>query len=87
LLVGALTFLPALSLGAALPAEVEADVNRISQMGGTPLVVASSQKVFGVVYLKDILKGGLPDRFKRFRAMGIRTIMITGDHCQRGRSG
>ena len=56
-------------IGAALPAEVEADVDRVSQMGGTPLVVASSQKVFGVVYLKDIVKGGLPDRFKRFRAM------------------
>lgn len=67
-------------IGAALPAEVEADVDRVSQMGGTPLVVASSQKVFGVVYLKDIVKGGLPDRFKRFRAMGIRTIMITGDN-------
>ncbi|MEI6260336.1 MAG: potassium-transporting ATPase subunit KdpB [Deltaproteobacteria bacterium] len=67
-------------IGADLPAEVEADVDRISQMGGTPLVVANSQKVFGVVYLKDIVKGGLPDRFKRFRAMGIRTIMITGDN-------
>ena len=67
-------------IGAALPAEVEADVDRVAQMGGTPLVVASSQKVFGVVYLKDIVKGGLPDRFKRFRAMGIRTIMITGDN-------
>ncbi|MCX5880824.1 MAG: potassium-transporting ATPase subunit KdpB, partial [Deltaproteobacteria bacterium] len=67
-------------IGAALPVEVEADVDRIANMGGTPLVVASSQKVFGVVYLKDIVKGGLPDRFKRFRAMGIRTIMITGDN-------
>jgi K+-transporting ATPase ATPase B chain len=67
-------------IGVALPAEVEADVDRVSQMGGTPLVVASSQKVFGVVYLKDIVKGGLPDRFKRFRSMGIRTIMITGDN-------
>ncbi len=67
-------------IGTALPAEVEADVDRVAQMGGTPLVVASSQKVFGVVYLKDIVKGGLPDRFKRFRAMGIRTIMITGDN-------
>lgn len=66
--------------GASLPAEVKADVDRISQMGGTPLVVADSQKVFGVIYLKDIVKGGLPDRFKRFRAMGIRTIMITGDN-------
>ena len=67
-------------IGSALPAEVESDVDRISQMGGTPLVVASSQNVYGVVYLKDIVKGGLPDRFKRFRAMGIRTIMITGDN-------
>ena len=67
-------------IGAELPAEVKADVDRISQMGGTPLVVADSQKVFGVIYLKDIVKGGLPDRFKRFRAMGIRTIMITGDN-------
>jgi K+-transporting ATPase ATPase B chain len=67
-------------IGAGLPAEVEADVDRISQMGGTPLVVAGTQKVFGVIYLKDIVKGGLPDRFKRFRAMGIRTIMITGDN-------
>jgi len=67
-------------IGAALPDKVESDVGRISQMGGTPLVVADSEKVFGVVYLKDIVKGGLPDRFKRFRAMGIRTIMITGDN-------
>jgi potassium-transporting ATPase ATP-binding subunit len=43
-------------------------------------VVASARKVMGVVNLKDIVKGGLPDRFKRFRAMGIRTIMITGDN-------
>jgi potassium-transporting ATPase ATP-binding subunit len=67
-------------IGAGLPVEVEADVDRISQMGGTPLVVAGTQKIFGVIYLKDIVKGGLPDRFKRFRAMGIRTIMITGDN-------
>ncbi|CAN5465578.1 potassium-transporting ATPase subunit KdpB [soil metagenome] len=53
---------------------------RISSAGGTPLVVASGQRVMGVIYLKDIVKGGLPDRFARFRAMGIKTVMITGDN-------
>jgi K+-transporting ATPase ATPase B chain len=67
-------------VGGALPGEVEAEIQRISFLGGTPLVVASSQQVLGVVYLKDIVKGGLPDRFQRFRAMGIKTIMITGDN-------
>ena len=66
--------------GGALPAEVEAEIERIASVGGTPLVVASARKVLGVIHLKDIVKGGLPDRFKRFRAMGIRTIMITGDN-------
>jgi K+-transporting ATPase ATPase B chain len=67
-------------MGGTLPAEVEAEIERIAFRGGTPLVVAGARKVLGVVYLKDIVKGGLPDRFKRFRAMGIRTIMITGDN-------
>src|SRR5476651_1358020 len=49
-------------------------------MGGTPLVVATANKALGVIYLKDIVKGGLPDRFQRFRAMGIKTVMITGDN-------
>ncbi len=66
--------------GGLLPAKVEAEMERIAFLGGTPLVVASAEKVLGVVHLKDIVKGGLPDRFKRFRAMGIRTIMITGDN-------
>ncbi len=67
-------------VGAPLPADLQAHVERISKSGGTPLVVASSQKALGVIRLKDIVKGGLPDRFKRFRAMGIKTNMITGDN-------
>jgi K+-transporting ATPase ATPase B chain len=66
--------------GRDLPAPVQADVDRISGLGGTPLVVAATDKVLGTIYLKDIVKGGLADRFERFRAMGIRTIMITGDN-------
>jgi K+-transporting ATPase ATPase B chain len=66
--------------GGTLPAEVEQAVESISMSGGTPLVVATSKMVMGVVHLKDIVKGGLADRFKRFRAMGIRTVMITGDN-------
>ena len=67
-------------VGGTMPAEISAKIEGIALQGGTPLVVAGAQKVFGVVYLKDIVKGGLPDRFQRFRAMGIRTIMITGDN-------
>jgi len=66
--------------GRDLPSPVQADVDRISGLGGTPLVVAATDKVLGTIYLKDIVKGGLADRFERFRAMGIRTIMITGDN-------
>jgi len=62
------------------PPKVREDVERISRAGGTPLLVADELRVIGTVYLKDIVKGALPDRFKRFRAMGIRTIMITGDN-------
>ena len=66
--------------GGNLPDAVQSDVDKISGLGGTPLVVASNAKVLGTIYLKDIVKGGLADRFERFRAMGIRTIMITGDN-------
>ena len=58
----------------------ENDVENISAPGGTPLVVANHEKVLGMIHLKDIVKGGLPDRFERFRAMGIKTVMITGDN-------
>jgi K+-transporting ATPase ATPase B chain len=67
-------------VGGKLPAELEAKVDAISSNGGTPLVVATKEKVMGVIYLKDIVKGGLAERFERFRAMGIRTVMITGDN-------
>jgi K+-transporting ATPase ATPase B chain len=67
-------------VGGKLPADVEASVESISSNGGTPLVVATKAKALGVIYLKDIVKGGLAERFTRFRAMGIRTVMITGDN-------
>ena len=55
-------------------------VNQIAFSGGTPLLVADESRVLGAIHLKDIVKGGLRDRFERFRAMGIKTIMITGDN-------
>ena len=67
-------------VGGRLPAEIEKIVEAISLSGGTPLVVATRERALGVIHLKDIVKGGLVDRFKRFRAMGIRTVMITGDN-------
>jgi K+-transporting ATPase ATPase B chain len=67
-------------VGGTFPEEVAATVKHISSQGGTPLVVANNNRVLGTIYLKDIVKQGLPDRFKRFRAMGIKTVMITGDN-------
>jgi potassium-transporting ATPase ATP-binding subunit len=67
-------------VGGTLPKEVESAVENISRSGGTPLVVATQKRALGVIHLKDIVKGGLAERFKRFRAMGIRTVMITGDN-------
>jgi potassium-transporting ATPase ATP-binding subunit len=67
-------------VGGTLPAAVESAVENISRSGGTPLVVATQERALGVIHLKDIVKGGLAERFKRFRAMGIRTVMITGDN-------
>jgi K+-transporting ATPase ATPase B chain len=66
--------------GAIFPTEIDQAVEKISRAGGTPLVVATAKKAMGVIYLKDIVKSGLPDRFERFRAMGIKTVMITGDN-------
>jgi K+-transporting ATPase ATPase B chain len=66
--------------GGRMPESVEKDVKAIAKSGGTPLVVASKEQVLGTVHLKDIVKGGLRDRLARFRAMGIRTVMITGDN-------
>ncbi len=67
-------------VGSKLPQSVEDAVTRISTSGGTALVVAENDKAIGVIHLKDIVKGGLKDRFERFRAMGIKTVMITGDN-------
>jgi potassium-transporting ATPase ATP-binding subunit len=66
--------------GGRVPAEVDAAVERIAKEGGTPLVVARDNWTLGVVYLKDIVKGGIRERFDELRRMGIRTVMITGDN-------
>ncbi len=68
------------SVGGALPADVDLAVRRIATAGGTPLVVAENDVPLGTVELKDIVKGGIRERFGELRAMGIRTIMITGDN-------
>ena len=67
-------------VGKAVPPEVRDTVERVAFQGGTPLLVADGARYSGVIQLKDIVKGGLKDRFDRFRAMGIRTVMITGDN-------
>jgi K+-transporting ATPase ATPase B chain len=66
--------------GKPIVAEVQDAVSYISLSGGTPLLVADGPNVLGAIHLKDIVKGGLRDRFERFRAMGIKTVMITGDN-------
>jgi K+-transporting ATPase ATPase B chain len=68
------------SNGGAVPAEVREAVERIARAGGTPLVVADRGRALGVVHLKDIIKGGMRQRFAALRAMGIKTVMITGDN-------
>jgi K+-transporting ATPase ATPase B chain len=64
------------------PKNVEETVTELSRMGATPLVVAENNQVLGVIHLKDIVKGGIKQRFAQLRMMGIRTIMITGDNPQ-----
>ena len=71
--------------GGEIPVDIETTVQRVALEGGTPLVVAEKAngggpRVLGVVYLKDVVKGGIRERFDRLRAMGIRTVMITGDN-------
>jgi K+-transporting ATPase ATPase B chain len=66
--------------GSSLPGEVRAEVEAISRSGGTPLVVAENGRALGVIHLKDIVKGGMRQRFDQLRAMGIKTVMITGDN-------
>jgi K+-transporting ATPase ATPase B chain len=66
--------------GGVVPEQLDAIVQRIARAGGTPLVVAEGRGVLGVIYLKDIVKGGIRERFAHLRAMGIKTVMITGDN-------
>ncbi len=66
--------------GGQSPAELDTIVHGVAQSGGTPLVVAQDNWVLGVVHLKDIVKGGMSERFDELRKMGIRTVMITGDN-------
>jgi K+-transporting ATPase ATPase B chain len=66
--------------GGRVPDELDVLVHGVAQSGGTPLVVAQDNWVLGVVHLKDIVKGGMNERFDELRKMGIRTVMITGDN-------
>jgi K+-transporting ATPase ATPase B chain len=68
------------SLGGSLPVPVRRHVDAIAREGGTPLVVAEGSDVLGVIQLKDIVKGGIKERFAEMRQMGIKTVMITGDN-------
>ncbi len=66
--------------GSQMPEAVRTSVEEIARKGGTPLVVAENGRAMGVIYLKDVVKGGMKERFEQLRAMGIRTVMITGDN-------
>jgi K+-transporting ATPase ATPase B chain len=68
------------SLGGSIPAALATQIDDVARRGSTPLVVAEGSKVLGVVELKDIVKGGIKERFAELRRMGIKTIMITGDN-------
>ena len=66
--------------GGQAPVELEGELDRIGREGGTPLAVARDSQVLGVIYLKDVVKEGMSQRFDQLRAMGIRTVMVTGDN-------
>ena len=68
------------TLGGNSSPEVRSAVDRVAKAGGTPLVVSQDAKILGVIYLKDIVKGGIRERFAELRKMGIKTVMITGDN-------
>ncbi|MBC3797742.1 potassium-transporting ATPase subunit KdpB [Acetobacterium tundrae] len=67
-------------LGGFIPKDLEAQVNEVAKLGGTPLTVCVGNRILGVIYLKDTIKSGLVERFARLRAIGIKTIMCTGDN-------
>lgn len=68
------------SRGGSVPDDVDAAYERVSRLGGTPLAVCQDDQIYGVIYLKDIVKPGLRERFDQLRRMGVRTIMLTGDN-------
>lgn len=68
------------SRGGQVPAELDAAYERVSRLGGTPLAVCKGSDIYGVIYLKDIVKPGIRDRFDQLRRMGVRTVMLTGDN-------
>lgn len=68
------------SLGGACPATIDLTVQEISKNGGTPLIVADGSQIMGIIELRDVIKGGIKERFIAMRQMGIRTIMVTGDN-------
>ena len=67
-------------LGGDIPKDLDGIVDKVSRLGGTPLVLAVDNKIYGVIYLKDTVKPGLKERFENIRKMGIKTIMCTGDN-------
>ncbi|APB34357.1 potassium-transporting ATPase subunit B [Gloeomargarita lithophora Alchichica-D10] len=68
------------SRGGTVPEDLEAAYERVSRLGGTPLAVCQNQTIYGVVYLKDMVKPGIQERFDQLRRMGVHTIMLTGDN-------
>ena len=66
--------------GGELPVDLQPVVNRIAEGGGTPLVVAEGRNILGVIHLKDTIKPGIAEKFSQMRALGIRTVMVTGDN-------
>lgn len=68
------------SIGGSIPADLHEQVDKIAALGGTPLTVCENNRIMGVIYLKDTVKPGMAERFERLRAIGIKTIMCTGDN-------
>ncbi|MEH1961988.1 MAG: potassium-transporting ATPase subunit KdpB [Nostoc sp.] len=68
------------SRGGQVPDDTDAAYERVSRLGGTPLAVCQDHEIYGVIYLKDIVKPGLRERFDQLRRMGVRTVMLTGDN-------
>jgi len=67
-------------IGGVFPFALQEEVEKISHQGGTPLLVCENKKIFGAIYLKDVMKGGIKERFNWLRKMGVRTVMVTGDN-------